>query len=180
MTWIQTKTGKKVSLIAPDPATICLEDIAWALANQCRFNGHTRGAFYSVCEHSLRVAHLLPEELKLAGLLHDAAEAYMGDIVRPLKEMLPNIRAIEAGLLRAIAEALGVNFADFHHPQVVAADLTMLATEARDLLGPPPEPWTLTLPAPLAERITPIPRITAVGFFHQAFHHAKETAQPCV
>ena len=73
--WIITASGKRFYLRRPTPADIDAGDVAHALAHICRFNGHTR-EFYSVAQHSILVSRLLPDELKLAGLLHDAAEAY--------------------------------------------------------------------------------------------------------
>ena len=82
--WIETYTGKKVYPLEPDEKTLCVEDIAHALALTCRFGGHC-SEFYSVAQHSCLVSDLCPGELKLAGLMHDAAEAYLGDVVSPIK-----------------------------------------------------------------------------------------------
>ncbi|HKK06533.1 MAG TPA: hypothetical protein VKA50_11875 [Gammaproteobacteria bacterium] len=92
MSWILTYTGRRVDLLDPDPATIEPEDIAHALSNMCRFNGHCRH-FYSVAEHSWHVALLVSRENALQGLMHDAAEAYVADITRPLKPYLTNYAA---------------------------------------------------------------------------------------
>lgn len=84
MAWIQTFTGKKFPLDKPDPALIDIEGIAHALSLLCRFNGHcTR--FCSVAEHSVHVAREIDLDLAMEGLLHDAAEAYLGDVHSPLK-----------------------------------------------------------------------------------------------
>src|SRR5690554_4041634 len=72
---ISTRSGRNVSLLNPSAGQIEIGDIAHGLAHQCRFNGQT-SKFYSVAQHSVLVAFILPAELKLAGLLHDAAEAY--------------------------------------------------------------------------------------------------------
>lgn len=85
---ITTFTGKLVNLFKPDPKLICLEDIAHGLANTCRWNGHTK-TFYSVAEHAVRVSRLVPKGKRLTAIFHDAEEAYWGDIVSPLKMMLP-------------------------------------------------------------------------------------------
>lgn len=82
-----TATGKKISILNPDPATIDIEDIAIALSNICRFGGNIKH-FYSVAVHSILVANIAPSSLKLEALLHDAAEAYVGDIIKPLKVIL--------------------------------------------------------------------------------------------
>ncbi|MEM9149127.1 MAG: hypothetical protein AAGB19_01555 [Cyanobacteria bacterium P01_F01_bin.3] len=80
--WIQTFTGKAFWPLEPDPELICIEDIAWALAHQSRYSGHC-DRFYSVAEHSLWVSGQCSPEHKLWGLLHDASEAYLSDVVRP-------------------------------------------------------------------------------------------------
>lgn len=84
---ISTYTGRKVNPLTMTPADVCIEDVAHALAYQCRYNGHCRG-FLSVARHSLWVADLVPEHLERTALLHDAAEAYLGDLVRPLKHSM--------------------------------------------------------------------------------------------
>jgi len=83
---VSTKSGRRVALLNPSPSQIVIGDIAHGLAHQCRFNGQT-SKFYSVAQHSVLVASILPRELRLAGLLHDASETYLGDVVQPLKEL---------------------------------------------------------------------------------------------
>ena len=83
--YVSTYTGKQFFPLDPQQDQVDIEDIAHGLAYQCRFNGQTR-YFYSVAQHSLIVAGLVPKRLYLAALLHDAAEAYMGDMVKPLKQ----------------------------------------------------------------------------------------------
>src|SRR5262245_27549306 len=96
--WMQTISGRKFWPLDPRPEEVCIEDIGHALSLVCRFGGHCH-TFYSVAEHSVRVsllaedmakssAHWTDENIRmiaLSGLLHDAAEAYIGDMVRPLK-----------------------------------------------------------------------------------------------
>ena len=84
--WMMTHTGRHVDPLNVRAEDICLEDIAFALSNLCRFGGHVR--FYSVAEHCVRVCRAAPPELQRAALLHDAAEAYIGDIIRPLKRSI--------------------------------------------------------------------------------------------
>jgi hypothetical protein len=125
-------------LIAPDPATINPLDIANALSNICRFTGHVR-EFYSVAQHCLLVAHLLPRELKFMGLMHDAHEAYVNDLSTPHKGLCEGYRATEALAWEAVAErfALPVEL-----PAAVKyADLVALGMEKRDLLKDHPEEW---------------------------------------
>lgn len=94
---IRTASGRTVQLLAPKPEDIVVADIARALSQQCRFLGHLV-AFYSVAQHSVLVSRLVPQEDALEGLLHDAQEAYLGDVVSPLKHSaaLAGYRALEA------------------------------------------------------------------------------------
>lgn len=148
MTWLQTYTGKAVSLIEPKPEQIDLEDIAHSLSLQCRFNGHV-SQFYSIAEHSILVQMALlsrgeSKKVQRIGLMHDAAEAYVGDLVAPIKRLpgLSVYRALETAIwTEAIAPRFGL---PDRIPDVVKrADLCMLVQEARELLGEPPEPWGL-------------------------------------
>ena len=170
---IYTATGHYVSLTEATPADISVLDIAHALSQICRFGGHTR-QFYSVAQHSVGVADLLPQEFKLYGLLHDAAEAYLGDMVQPLKRMPHNSenRELEVGMLAKIHIAFGL---DPYPSQTAAAaiheaDLMMLATERRDLLPPNDEPWPI-LAGISARRapITPKLPLTAEAEFLRRF-----------
>lgn len=112
---IATYTGRLVDFLNPDRNQICIMDIAHALANICRYNGHT-SRFYSVAEHCVRMSFL--EGDKLAYLLHDAAEAYIGDIPSPQKPYLRILgpsegndwpfREIERGIQQVIGSALGI------------------------------------------------------------------------
>lgn len=138
MNWILTRTGVRFDLLNPTPDMIRPEDIAFALARICRFNGHTRG-HYSVAEHSIRVAALVPAEHQLAALLHDAPEAYIGDVSSPLKALLPEYREIEQRIWSAICQRFGIST---ELPQCIKqADLIMLATERRDLMPYHTELW---------------------------------------
>lgn len=101
--WMQTFTGRQFYPLAPEADAIDIRDIAHALAFQCRYNGHTR-AFYSVAEHSVIVSHVVPAEDALWGLMHDAAEAYVGDMVRPLKVSMPDFKLAEMAILEVIAQ----------------------------------------------------------------------------
>jgi hypothetical protein len=101
---IRTFSGIYMNVFEPTLEMICIEDIAHALSYQCRFGGHLP-KFYSVAQHSLNCSYLIEDrELKLAGLLHDASEAYLLDIPRPIKHRLSNYKEIEDKLMRLIAE----------------------------------------------------------------------------
>lgn len=150
MTWIQTRGGGRFDLLEPDPGTILIEDIAHALSNLCRFTGHT-SAFMSVAEHSVIVSRLVPAHDALAGLLHDATEAYVGDVSRPLKQLLPAYQHIEHGIWLAIADRFGL---DQGLPATVKeADNVSLLWERRDVMGPSSEPWQAWVPEELVSRV---------------------------
>ena len=102
--WIETYTGKRFPLLHPEPSLVCIEDIAHALANQGRWTGHTKH-FYSVAEHSIQVSRLCDPVDALWGLLHDASEAYLSDLSRPVKhgtEIGPEYLKLERKLMEAI------------------------------------------------------------------------------
>lgn len=113
-TYITTWSGQKFNFLNPEPTSILLEDIAHALSLQCRFNGHC-DTFYSVAEHSVRVCNLveasgMKRNIVLTALLHDAAEAYTGDVVSPIKKLLPEFKKIEANLEKHIAERFSLTY----------------------------------------------------------------------
>lgn len=152
MSWIQTYTGKQFWPLEPRPQDLDTRDIAHSLSLQCRFNGHCL-AFYSVAEHSVRVSRQLPADLALWGLLHDAAEAYLGDLTRPVKAKADWFKEAEEKLLQVIAEAYAL---PWPMPEAVRkADDVLLVTEARDLMEEPPQPWGLSA-SPLPGRIHPL------------------------
>lgn len=155
MHWIQTYTGRKFYPLDPRRQDIDIRDIAHALSLHCRFNGHCQ-CFYSVAEHCVRVCDLLSCEapkLALWGLLHDSAEAYLTDMPRPVKAQLPQFEVLEDRLLQVIVTHFGLGFP--MPAKVREADDVLLATEARDVMGPPPEPWSFG-GQPLTEHIEPM------------------------
>ena len=152
MSWIQTYSGNKFHSLKPRPEEIELVDIAHSLSMLCRFNGHCL-SFYSVAEHSVRVSRILPPELAKWGLLHDAGEAYLTDLPRPVKQRLPEFNVIEDRVLEQVAIRFGLVWP--MPPEVKKADNVLLATEARDLMAPHPEDWGLP-DKPLSDRIIPL------------------------
>lgn len=154
--WIQTFSGKVFKPFAPDPFMVCIEDIAHALSNICRFNGHVEGSGYNVAQHSMKVSRIVAPELAMQGLLHDAAEAYVGDLPKPIKEWLPDYEALERGVWQAVADRFSIPREI--HPDVHSADRIALATECRDLMKPPPASWSRWLAGvtPLPQRIVPL------------------------
>lgn len=109
---ILTFTGRYINPLDPDPDQIVAADIAHALSNICRYTGHTRD-FYSVAQHSVMVAKMVPEEDRLAALLHDASEAYLADVARPVKYQ-DGFREVykeaEERLMKAIAAKFGFSY----------------------------------------------------------------------
>lgn len=145
--WIQTYTGKKFYPLNPKEEDICIKDIAWSLSNLCRFNGHSK-YFYSVAEHSVYVAENVPEKYALQGLLHDAAEAYIGDISGPIKPFF-KVDLIERHLMRCISLHFLMN--DFCPlPDIVKkVDVALLADEAKQVMNPCDHLWPQLTEKPL-------------------------------
>lgn len=137
--WIQTRTGKQFDLLHPDHDAIDILDIAHSLSMQCRFTGHTR-EFMSVAQHCVLVSHLVPSKDALDDLMHDATEAYVTDLARPLKLLLPQYKTIEDNIYSHLAHKFGLS--NPLPPSVKHADNISLMWERRDLMSTPPRPWT--------------------------------------
>jgi hypothetical protein len=106
--WMETFTGKKFTFQKPTPEIICIRDIAHALALLTRYNGHTI-KFYSVAEHCVLLTRYMrkkgyPTRMLMTCLLHDAAEAYIGDMPRPVKVRLPSFKRVENVIAKVISE----------------------------------------------------------------------------
>lgn len=170
---ILTASGISLHLTDPRPEQICIADIAHALAHLCRFTGHTR-VFYSVAQHSVHASYLVPPEHALAALLHDAAEAYIGDVATPLKALLPDYHAIERRMEATVRAAFGL---PAQLPDCVKlADLTLLATERRDLMPDTPEEWlSIKGLVPLSGRLIPLKPPVAQTLFLQRFADLTQT-----
>ena len=139
---MQTFTGRQFWPLDPWADEICIEDIAHSLSLQCRYAGHAE-VFYSVAEHSWRVSRVCDPAVALWGLLHDAAKAYLVDLPRPIKrfsELGTHYREIEARLMVVIAARFGLSMPE--PPDVKNTDDFLLRWEARDLMKPPPVPWS--------------------------------------
>ena len=108
-----------------------LPDIAHALSILTRFTGHSKCP-YSVAQHSVMVSRLTPSEHALWGLMHDASEAYLGDVSTPLKNVLPGYRELEEHVQRTIARVFGLAWP--MPSSVKDADLRALMAEKRDLI----------------------------------------------
>lgn len=166
MTWILTQSGQQFDLLRPTASMIKPVDIAHTLSRLCRFNGHTR-AHYSVAQHSLIVASLVPTEHQLVALLHDATEAYIGDMTRPLKAVMPEYQYVENQIWLAVCERFDIQI---DLPGCVKqADMVALATERRDLMPVHPGEWDcLRGVQPMKETIIPFSAESAsMMFFSQ-------------
>ena len=164
---VSTRSGRRVALLTPSPSQIVIGDIAHGLAHQCRFNGQT-SKFYSVAQHSVLVASILPRELRLAGLLHDASEAYLGDVVQPLKDLLPEYQAIEENFCKVLGMRFGVNLQ--HNDAIRHADLVVLATERRDLMPMDMADWSsIAGITPMSRTIKPMSPEAASAQFMEMF-----------
>ena len=128
---MQTYTGRVIDLTKITEDDIRLPDISHSLSQLVRFTGHAKQP-YTVAQHSVFVSRLLHKRHALWGLMHDATEAYLGDVSRPLKSLLPEYRAIEEGLHRVIARKFGLPWP--MPSEVKHADNVALLTEKRDLL----------------------------------------------
>lgn len=145
MAWIQLHSGGRLDLLDPRAEDININDIAHALSLICRFNGHTR-RFYSVAEHSVLVSRLVDRpEHRLRALLHDAAEAYLGDITRPLKQLLPDYRKAEARVWGVICERYHFGHDKEADAAIAEADQQALRMEAETMLSAWPQ-WAEELP----------------------------------
>lgn len=134
---ISLQSGGTLDFRNPHSSNFTIEDVAHGLANLCRYSGQCR-RFYSVAEHSLFVSEL-SENFKLAALLHDAAEAFVGDLPSPLKSLLPEYRKIETKIQRVIFERFGLG-KDIP-PEVKVAEKRVLAAEQAQIMPPGTAAW---------------------------------------
>lgn len=197
--WICTASGRSFYPLDPRADELAIEDIAHALALICRFTGHCR-CFYSVAEHSVRVSVEIERRrlirdgegvlgVALAGLLHDASEAYLVDVARPVKRdpQMAFYRAAEKRLQALIYATFLPEPMDALDTVIHLADNILLATEKRDLM--PARTWNdeplrawASLPDPLPDVIEPWPPAEAEARFLLRFaecnarlrdHHAR-------
>lgn len=145
---VETFTGAFVDVGKPEPSTIKLEDIAHALSQTCRYGGHCK-SFYSVAEHAVFVSIRLErrgedDKTQMMGLHHDDAEAYLGDIPRPMKPLLgASYERMSDRMDAAICQSLGLPYGveSLHDPAIKDADNWSLFVEARHLLPSQGKGW---------------------------------------
>ena len=144
--WMQTYTGMRFYPLDPRPEDIAPADIAHALSHICRYGGHV-DRFYSVAEHCVLLSHAVPQEHALWALMHDAAEAYVGDMVRPLKESMRDFRDVEDRILRAIGRRFWL---PIEIPaEVKEADTRILLDERATLMSATRHAWDVEHLQPL-------------------------------
>lgn len=151
--WMQVYSGKQFWPFDPRPGDFDILDIATALSRLCRFGGHTK-EFYSVAEHCVYVSHCVAEEnpeYALWGLMHDASEAYVQDLIRPIKYAMPEYQAIEDRVQEALAKQFELEWP--MPKEVHRADVSVLLAESRDIMLPPPAPWSERGVPPFSMRI---------------------------
>lgn len=136
--YIETYTGRTFPFLHPTESDFDIVDIAHALSNTGRYNGHCK-RFYSVAEHSYHVSFIVPPHLALEGLLHDASEAYLTDVASPIKYHLTGYKVLEDGLMNVIAKKWGFSWPV--NPEVKRADVIALSTESNDLIASKGNNW---------------------------------------
>lgn len=154
---VQLHSGFCVDLLTPDLSGLTLTDIATHLSRIPRFVGATKGAHaYTVAQHCCLVADILAERhhthmMQKAGLLHDAHEALMGDIITPVKVALGRhvVHELERRLQVALSARFGLGPLVWCQPALSQADAEALATERRDLMARPTWPWPEASAMPL-------------------------------
>jgi hypothetical protein len=165
--WIQTYTGKKFWPLDPRPEDVDIVDIAHALSMQCRFGGHcTR--FYSTAEHSVYVSHHCGSAA-LIGLLHDGSEAYLLDMLAPIKEYMPDYKAAEKRCQAAVYRAFGLP--EVPPPGIKIADRRMLKTERMQIMAASADAWVIdaedSLPIQIAGWSPTVAKVAFLDRFEQ-------------
>lgn len=138
--WMQTYTGEPFWPLEPDLDEIDIVSIAHSLSMLCRYNGHCI-RFYSVAEHSVLLSHTVDPEHARWGLMHDAVEAYFGDMVRPVKYEMPEFCGHEKNLEAAIAGKFRLGWP--MPAQVKEHDTRIVVDERAQNMAPARLPWPM-------------------------------------
>jgi hypothetical protein len=173
---IKLYSGNTINVLFPDIAVIDIVDIAHALSCQGRFSGHT-SQFYSVAQHSVNVSTIVKGPLQLTALLHDATEAYLIDMPRPIKRatnMGDRYREIEDNLYHTIAKRFGL--LDPIPEEIKTADSVMLTTEMRDLMGGVYGEFTEGQQPLVDFRVKPLPPKNAENLFWNRYWQLTDPA----
>lgn len=137
-TSIRLRSGAYFDFLCPEESEFTIDDIAHSLSNICRYTGHPY-EFYSVAQHSVLASQIVPPEFAFHALMHDAAEAFIGDVAKPLKRLLPDYAKIEIRVERVVMSRFGL---PLEMPGCVKrADIIMLRTEQRDIMECEKEIW---------------------------------------
>jgi len=146
-TWIETRSGRRFDVTNPRVEDVHIEDIALALAQTCRFGGHALRwisvGWHSVVVHDVTVMLRGNREARLVALLHDAAEAYVGDMPRPLKVAFPDFVAAEQKVQEVIHETFGLRPSQELLQLVKKVDNQTLLEEARVYMATAGREWGL-------------------------------------
>lgn len=135
---ILTQSGCYINFVDLESNEYRIDDIAHALSNIGRFNGHTK-KFYSVAQHCVLASRYAEIGFELEALMHDSTEAYIGDITSPLKKILPEYQSIEHLMYKDLSKYFG--FPSVITKEVKEIDIRMLATEKRDLMPKEKTEW---------------------------------------
>lgn len=146
--WMETHSGLRFNYVMLDENAVTIDDVAHALSHMCRYNGHVR-RFYSVAEHCVHLAQFVRARggesgQQIVALLHDGAEAYLADVVRPAKRRLPEYMGLE-GLIDA---TIALAFAEYGHTYPFPAwlkeiDTRILKDERAQVMNPSPHAWAI-------------------------------------
>ena len=168
---IQTSEGEFFDFLKPSEYTPTIFEVGYALSNLCRFTGHV-DEFYSVAQHSVLVSRIVPPHLAYEGLMHDCAEAFIGDMSAPLKRLMPQYKELEKAIEMAIFPRLGLSYPS--PAEIKSADLVALATEKRDLFSTQRQWNELSGIEPLAEKIVPLSPKSAYRLFMERHSELKK------
>lgn len=168
---ILTYSGKYFDYQKPDPESFTIVDLAMAISRICRFGGHCR-EFYSVAQHSVLASYLVPESKAFKALMHDAHEAFVGDMPSPMKLLCPDYKALEKKIEQVVLTKFGINPEPDN--DVKLADMIMLKTEQRDLMLNADE-WSFSSSiVPMQNKIVPVNSDSAFALFMTRFYQLQK------